>query len=928
MRQYKFIFWAMALILSPVLCYAQFPFGYRDFTNTEYSVTHSGQSAGTWSGFDITDSGSGEIDVAAGTGVIKKTNSATARNYYFEYAGETDISLNDNSTNWIYIDYNSGNPIAAANIDITAINKRTQIIIGRVYRSGNDLNIIEAGQHFQDYQMINCLHDFEVHDFERASGEILGETGTRNITVSAGVDYCAHNRFTTAAFDSSGTDRFEYWYYNGSAWVEVLSQSQIDNANYNNIASGLAALTSNRYGVFWVFRGYDGTVDIIYGQGNYTLSEAEAAIVPATLPDLIQNFHFLIGKIIIQEDASSFTEIASAFDTQFNFTPVTDHTDLSTLVWGSSAHTGTASNFAGFDGAGAATYYPEANYLLAAGTRALTGDWDAGAYEIRAETLESDVATGTAPLTIASTTEVANLHADTATSLHANGSNCSSGSAPLGVDASGNAESCFDVWTEAENTAAGYLKADGTIPLTADWDAGAFEIRAETFESDVTTGTAPLTVASTTLNTNLNADLLDGQTGSYYLDLGNSTGTAWSVIYTDGSGNSTEVPLGTSGTALQSNGPAAAPSFSSYGIYSPGNDGDFLAWDDVRNTYYPTGAISLRSDTGIDFAKYIGSNDATPTMTSNTTPSGTIEAAYSNADAYEAFDDINGSYDWTYTLSTEPLPVWITYDFASSTDITGYTLTAGSSFNNRMPSTWYFQGWNGSDWDDLDYQTGVSFDADEKKTYNLSVLVSYSKYRLYVTDTPNAAYFSCSEIELLDDGAAFLAHSIMTADDDWGFGTLGPDRQVDILDDTDPQLRLSHTDGSIYTDLQTDSNGDLTITTTGNKVEITGLSAHTADADTIADSGDGNPATATLTPTSSYIELTCSDADTCDITMGETGMEEGMTVNIVNVSTNACDFSDSAGVSELAGSFAMGQYDVLSLLYSGDTWIEISRSNN
>lgn len=54
------------------------------------------------------------------------------------------------------------------------------------------------------------------------------------------------------------------------------------------------------------------------------------------------------------------------------------------------------------------------------------------------------------------------------------------------------------------------ILADGTVELTADWDAGAHEIRAETLESDVATGTAPLTIASTTLVTNLNADQLDG----------------------------------------------------------------------------------------------------------------------------------------------------------------------------------------------------------------------------------------------------------------------------------------------------------------------------------------------------------------------------------------------------------------------------------
>lgn len=54
------------------------------------------------------------------------------------------------------------------------------------------------------------------------------------------------------------------------------------------------------------------------------------------------------------------------------------------------------------------------------------------------------------------------------------------------------------------------LRADGSRALTADWDAGPNQIRAETFQSDVATGTAPFVVASTTKVTNLNADLLDG----------------------------------------------------------------------------------------------------------------------------------------------------------------------------------------------------------------------------------------------------------------------------------------------------------------------------------------------------------------------------------------------------------------------------------
>jgi len=70
------------------------------------------------------------------------------------------------------------------------------------------------------------------------------------------------------------------------------------------------------------------------------------------------------------------------------------------------------------------------------------------------------------------------------------------------------------------NVAAGTLTTSGTQNKTilqsgianndADVDFQGFEVRAQTFESDVTTGTAPLVVASTTQVANLNASLLGG----------------------------------------------------------------------------------------------------------------------------------------------------------------------------------------------------------------------------------------------------------------------------------------------------------------------------------------------------------------------------------------------------------------------------------
>lgn len=53
-----------------------------------------------------------------------------------------------------------------------------------------------------------------------------------------------------------------------------------------------------------------------------------------------------------------------------------------------------------------------------------------------------------------------------------------------------------------------------------------------------------------------------------------------------------------------------------------------------------------------------------------------------------------------------------------------------------------------------------------------------------------------------------------------GIGASGPDRLLDILSAAAPQLRLTHTDGSVFGDFQVNANGQLTISPTGNDVII------------------------------------------------------------------------------------------------------------
>ena len=152
-------------------------------------------------------------------------------------------------------------------------------------------------------------------------------------------------------------------------------------------------------------------------------------------------------------------------------------------------------------------------------------------------------------------------------------------------------------------------------------------ITASTFESTIETGTAPFTVASTTLVSNLNADKLDGQEGTYYLDYTNFTNTpdATLTLATSGDGisgsdtftanQSTDTTFTVTVSSASTNQASTLVYRDASGGFSAGivtatsfvkasNSGGFLLADGTEdtNTYLtPTGDGSNLTGVGLDY---------------------------------------------------------------------------------------------------------------------------------------------------------------------------------------------------------------------------------------------------------------------------------------------------------------------------------------
>lgn len=289
-------------------------------------------SAGLTTGGSITDDTDGTITVAAGTGLIRATDSVVAQLLWTDWSAESgaNVALTDNDMNYVYVEYNAGSPrVIATTTKRTDTN--TNIFLGTVYRSGTKLHITDStlpvvGDHA--LRMIQRLK--AVAPFQRASGGAISSPSGLKILVSAGTFWEGLTEFTIAAVDTSLTGTFSYWYRNGvGGWTEVASQTDINNTQYDNGTGTLATLSNNKYGVHWVYLEQDGELHVLYGQGDYTLAEAEDADIPASRPPHMDESHTrIVGKIIVLKSASTPTSIISAFDTSLSTGVSTDHGDL------------------------------------------------------------------------------------------------------------------------------------------------------------------------------------------------------------------------------------------------------------------------------------------------------------------------------------------------------------------------------------------------------------------------------------------------------------------------------------------------------------------------------------------------------------------------------------------------------------------------
>lgn len=279
----------------------------------------------------------GTFKVAALTALFRSTDSVTAPLIYATLAEQDNQTITAADTTYtISLNYNGGSPtitLVTSNPYGPDAKDYRSIPIGKVMKDGSDnVHFISGGYNFQDGVEKLHIRAKTLRELELDGGSTIAYSGTNNFTMTEGIVYGGLNKFITAVYDSAVTQFIPIYRASPSGWTEGAASNVIDYAHYDDGDGTLGNVGVSKYGCHWVYRHVDdGDVYVRYGEGSYSLAEAEAADEP-TKPDHLTDFGILVGKIVAPQAGGSFTTIQMVSDTFFSGTSVSDHGSLGGLA--------------------------------------------------------------------------------------------------------------------------------------------------------------------------------------------------------------------------------------------------------------------------------------------------------------------------------------------------------------------------------------------------------------------------------------------------------------------------------------------------------------------------------------------------------------------------------------------------------------------
>ena len=288
----------------------------------------------------ITDNGDGTLTIGTSTVALHSDTNFSTDLVAYELASTT-LTPTVGTDYVIVAEYNSGSPRYVLESDSSTVSGSDRVPVYSVIRDGEDVihyvsfNSLGSGLANQNHRMLFLTGRFRISEL---GGFGLGETSTpvaRTVTIGSGDGFYASVFTELDAFNSSSDDFF--FYYNDTGVWTQSTTTQYNNTQYDD-GTDLVNLDLNKYGVVWIYRGIETVAHgyMVLGSQQYnTVAAAKLSQPRGDLPDLIKYHTFLVGRIIVQLNASTGVVEQVAGATTFAPSSVQNHNDLANIQGGS-----------------------------------------------------------------------------------------------------------------------------------------------------------------------------------------------------------------------------------------------------------------------------------------------------------------------------------------------------------------------------------------------------------------------------------------------------------------------------------------------------------------------------------------------------------------------------------------------------------------
>ncbi len=254
--------------------------------------------------------------------------------------GATTLQLVENQYSYLIINNSStpSTPFYQIITDNNLINHSNIIAVANVLweNIGNDkdVHIFKVGAY--GYGTANKISHRMIHTdrFAYESGLLLSEYPPRCISLTQGKIWYDGTEISLSSILSS-VSGVHIYYHENNVWTVNMSVSQYDNYNYDN-GNNLVTLSDNHYSVNWIYRDVSDLngLSLVLGQGDYTLSQAQASQPPSSLPAILSKQHILVGRIIVKKNDIVATQVDTSFGVVFNGSGIIEHNDITNIQGG------------------------------------------------------------------------------------------------------------------------------------------------------------------------------------------------------------------------------------------------------------------------------------------------------------------------------------------------------------------------------------------------------------------------------------------------------------------------------------------------------------------------------------------------------------------------------------------------------------------